>query len=53
MKIENGEELIEEINDVSGAAPADYSDSDEEENPVVDALNKQALLEWLTVVDFT
>ena len=34
------------------AAPADFSD-DEDENPTNVALNKQALLEWLTIADFT
>ena len=38
--------------DLDDGAPADFSD-DEDENPVQIALNKQALLEWLTVADFT
>ena len=31
--------------------PADFSDDDED--PAANSLNKQALLEWLTVADFT
>ena len=35
--------------------PADLSDDDDDEdnNPAMIALNKQALLEWVTVADFT
>ena len=31
--------------------PGDFSDEDD--NPAANALNKQALLEWVTVADFT
>ena len=36
----------------SGEVPPDYSE-EEDEDPANIALNKQALLEWLTVADFT
>lgn len=37
------------------APPAEFSDDEEdgEDDPAKAALNKQALLEWLTVADFT
>lgn len=36
------------------APPAEFSDDEEsDEDPAKDALNKQAMLEWLTVADFT
>lgn len=45
---------INEPVSVEGAPPADLSDDDDEdEDPAKDAFNKQALLEWLTVADFT
>ena len=37
----------------NNADPADFSNSEEEDDPAAQALNKQALLEWLTVADFT
>ena len=43
--IENKEALEME------ADPADFSEEDD--NPTNIAINKQALLEWLTVADFT
>jgi hypothetical protein len=33
--------------------PAEFSDDEENDDPAFNALNKQTLLEWLTVADFT
>ena len=50
---DNADKDHEGADDDVNAAPADFSDSSEEDNPAADQLNKQALLEWLTIADFT